>query len=380
MFRALNIKVLIVILVLALFIPGCGVKENKTDDKKPVVNLPPVPADEKPGENQQIKLEPQIINLQPGDFGVAALTPTDWAFATEPAGANVYLNGKLIGTTPIVMKQLPPAGTVLSVIKEGYGWYHMQIGREKPGAESINLIPGNWADPEEIEQALKDARIDMKASRKGLWQGEMGLMQLEQFQANPGGNRAVMVIERRIPENAEAHRVTTVVKTLELLELSSDVMTRVLEQKPYYVGYDQQGIYLIQWLDDERVLLLEGMPEPGENDPYKIGMAFQTLNVVNGEKKLIKWVPSHRGIYPYYTWLSENKDELYYKSEGGYYLGGIGALNLATGEERIIKKGLRLYRPFEELFLEKSPNGDRVIHLLNPGKDAEIKIFDLVTG
>lgn len=381
MFRGLHIRALIVVLIIVLFIPGCGVKEKSGDDKIPAVNLPPVQSDDKPGDNQQVaKPEPQIITLQPGDFGVTTLAATEWAFTTEPVGANVYLNSKLIGTTPFVMKQLPPAGTVLSVIKEGYGWFHLQIGREKPGAQSINLIPGNWASPGEIEQALKDAGIELKSTQNGYWQGDLGHMQLEQFQANPAGDRALMVIERRIPENAEPHKVTTLVKTLALLELSSGVKTRVLEQKPYYVGYDQQGIWVLHWLDDERVLFLEGMPDPEAKDPFLMGMAFQVLNVVNGEKKLIKWVPSHRGIYVYDTWLSENKDELYYKSEEGFYRGAIGALNLSTGEERIIKKDLRLYRPYDELLLVKSPGGNGVIHLLNPGKDVEIKIFDLPTG
>lgn len=58
----------------------------------------------------------------------------------------------------------------------------------------------------------------------------------------------------------------------------------------------------------------------------------------------------------------------------------MGASDWTQGNTVLIKTDLELYKPFEDLFVEKSASGDKVIHLLNYQKDKTIPIFDLRTG
>lgn len=363
-----------ILLIAAVLISGCN--SNPVEAPAPISNETPA---EQQTPKEPEKLEPQLITLDPKDYGNAALVNDRWEFTTVPEGAYVYLNGKRVGRTPFVMEQLPPAGTVLSVIKEGYRWYHQQLGREKPGYSSLNLIAGNWASQEEIQQAISEIKLQPAQVQEGQWQLQLGHMQLEQFSPSPGGESAVFFIERRIPEDAAPSKTDTFIKMTALLRFSPEMKLQVLEYRPIYVGQDMFFTKVLGWLDNDRLLYLEDSPEPKGEDPYYHGKALQTLNVVTGEKQLLHWLPPSI-VIGYNSWLSSDKDVLYFATSGGYYRGAIGSIRLDTGEYRLIKNDLELYRPFEDLFLEKSASGERVVHLLNYRKDRTMPIFDLLTG
>ena len=163
------------------------------------------------------------------------------------------------------------------------------------------------------------------------------------------------------------------------LQFSPEVKLRIIEYRPIYVGRDMFFTKVLGWLDNDRLLYLEDCPEPGGTDPYNYGKALQVLHASTGEKKLLHWLPSSIAI-GYDSWLSARKDVLYFTTSGGYYRGAIGRIRLDTGEYRLLKTDLDLYRPFEELFLEKAASGEKVIHLLNHWKDTPLPIFDLQTG
>lgn len=309
-----KLYVIVLLLAATVLIFGC----NKTVNAPVQNNEEAAPQP----QNKPEKLEPQIITLDPGDFGNQPLLKDSWEFTTVPEGAYVYLNGKRVGQTPIIMEQLPPPGTILSVIKEGYHWHHEQFGREKPSSNQVNLTPGNWASQEEIEKTISELKLQLEQIQEGHWQLKLGHMQIEQFTASPDGNHAIFFIERRIPENAKAHKTTTFINMMAILQFSPQMKLQILEYRPIYVGRDMFFTKVLGWLDNHRVLYMEDSPESSGVDPFYHGKALKTFNIATGEKKLLHWIPPSNQI-GFDSWLSADKDILYFVTSGGYYRGGL---------------------------------------------------------
>lgn len=362
---------IIPVLIVTFLLFGCDKIVNVPVQNNEEVALQP--------QKQTEKLESQIISLDPGDFENQPLLNDSWEFTTVPEGAYVYLNGKRVGRTPIIMEQLPPPATVLSVIKDGYRWHHQEFGRQKPSSNQINLTPGNWASQEEIEKTISELKLRLEQAQQGHWQLKLGHMQLEQFTPSPNGDHAIFFLKRRIPEDVSASKTTTFIKTMAVLQFSPQIKLDILEYRPVLVGRDMFFTKILGWLDNDRLLYLEDAPEPGGKDPYYHGKALQVIQVSTGEKKLLHWIPPSVTI-GYDSWLSANKDILYFATRGRYYQGAIGRIQLDTGEYRLIKSNLEMYEPFDDLFVEKSASGDKVVHLLNYQKDKTMPIFDLLTG
>jgi hypothetical protein len=219
-------------------------------------------------------------------------------------------------------------------LKDGYRWHHQQFGREKPSNNEVYLTPGNWASQEEIQKAISELKLELAQVQQGDWQLKLGHMQLEQFTTSPNGDHAVFFLERRIPEDAPAHRTTTFINMMAILQFSPQIKLDILEYRPIYVGRNMFYDKILGWLDNDRLLYLEDSPEPSGKDPYYYGKALQVIKVSTGEKKLLHWLPPSIQI-GFDSWLSAGKDILYFTTSGGYYRGALGSIRLDTGKYRL---------------------------------------------
>jgi len=117
------LKGLMLLLIVAVIITGCNDKPTELPRQSDGETGKQINQNDDQTGTEELTPQPQVIALDPEDYGGIPLKKDRWEFTTVPDGANVYLDGKLVGRTPIIMEQLPPPGSVMTVIKEGYQWY-----------------------------------------------------------------------------------------------------------------------------------------------------------------------------------------------------------------------------------------------------------------
>ncbi len=87
-------------------------------------------------------LVPGIVWFLSSNLGGPAVSSTDWMVETEPDGAEVWLNGRLAGLSPIELIGLPPGEHFVRLSKRGYVTTTESVEIEKgqaPGSLAIEL-------------------------------------------------------------------------------------------------------------------------------------------------------------------------------------------------------------------------------------------------
>ena len=90
--------------------------------------------------------EPIIREVQSGEWSlnfVLKRAPYPIAVVTDPIGAEVFLDGKAVGITPLRALLVPMDGIhELRIRKHGYQEWHAMLEKDMPFPTTVRLSPG----------------------------------------------------------------------------------------------------------------------------------------------------------------------------------------------------------------------------------------------